>query len=125
MGEAGCVSWLFHKRSLIVVPKDKMGEDQLMELALNAGADDLKDEGDNWSILSPPEAHEAVLQAVQKAGITPAVQEVTMIPQTQVKLEGKQAQAMLRMSEAFEEHEDVQNVYANFDIEEDEMEAVG
>ena len=125
MGEAGCVSWLFHKRSLIVVPKEKMGEDQLMELALNAGADDLKDEGDNWSILSPPEAHEAVLQAVQKAGITPAVQEVTMIPQTQVKLEGKQAQAMLRMTEAFEEHEDVQNVYANFDIEEDEMEAVG
>jgi YebC/PmpR family DNA-binding regulatory protein len=125
LGEAGCVAWLFHKRSLIVVPKEKMGEDQLMELALNAGADDLKDEGENWSILSPPEAHEAVLQAVQKAGITPAVQEVTMIPQTQVKLEGKQAQAMLRMTEAFEEHEDVQNVYANFDIEEHEMEAVG
>ena len=125
MGEAGCVAWLFHKRSLIVVPKEKMGEDQLMELALNAGADDLKDEGENWSIVSPPEAHEAVLQAVQKAGITPAVQEVTMIPQTQVKLEGKQAQAMLRMTEAFEEHEDVQNVYANFDIEEHEMEAVG
>ncbi len=125
LGEAGCVAWLFHKRSLIVVPKEKMGEDQLMELALNAGADDLKDEGENWSILSPPEAHEAVLQAVQQAGITPAVQEVTMIPQTQVKLEGKQAQAMLRMTEAFEEHEDVQNVYANFDIEEHEMEAVG
>jgi YebC/PmpR family DNA-binding regulatory protein len=125
LGEAGCVAWLFHKRSLIVVPKEKMGEDQLMELALNAGADDLKDEGENWFILSPPDAHEAVLQALQQAGITPAVQEVTMIPQTQVKLEGKQAQAMLRMTEAFEEHEDVQNVYANFDIEEHEMEAVG
>ena len=124
MGEAGCVAWLFHKKSLIVVPKEKAGEDQLMELALNAGADDLEDEGDNWSVLSPPEAHEAVLQALQQAGIQPVHQEVTMIPQTQVKLEGKQAQAMLRMAEAFEEHEDVQNVYANFDIEEKEMEAL-
>jgi len=125
MGEAGCVAWMFHKKSLIVVPKSKATEDQLMEIALNAGADDLKDEGENWSVLSAPEAHEAVLAAIQQAGIEPAVQEIAMIPQNQVKLEGKQAQAMLRMAEALEEHDDVQNVHANFDIEEKELEAVG
>jgi YebC/PmpR family DNA-binding regulatory protein len=124
MAESGSVSYLFSKRSLIVVPKDKASEDQLMELALSSGAEDLKDEGENWSVLSTPETHESVLAALHQAGIQPAVQEITMIPQTQVKLEGKQAQAMLRMADAFEEHEDVQNVYANFDIEE-ELEAVG
>jgi YebC/PmpR family DNA-binding regulatory protein len=125
MGEAGCVAWMFRKRSLIVVPKEKAGEDQLMELALAAGVEDLRDEGENWSVISGPEAHEAVLAALHQAGIAPTVQEVTMIPQSQVKLEGKQAQAMLRMTEALEDHDDVQNVYANFDIEERELEAVG
>ncbi len=124
LGENGCVAWIFSKRSLIVVPKGKASEDQLMELALAAGAEDLRDEGDNWSILSAPDAHEAVLAALKQKGIEPAVSEVTMIPQTQVKLVGKMAQAMLRMSEALEEHEDVQNVYANFDIEEKEIEAL-
>jgi len=125
LGENGCVSWMFHKKSLIVVPKEKAGEDQLMELALNAGADDLKDEGDNWSVLSAPDAHEAVLAALQQAGIAPSLHEVSMIPNTHVKLEGNPAKAMLRMAEALEDHDDVQNVYANFDIEEKEMEAVG
>ena len=124
LGEVGCVSWMFSKRSLIVVPKDKASEDQLMEIALTAGADDLRDEGENWSVLSSPEAHETVLAALRQAGIEPTLQEVTMIPQSQVKLEGKQAQAMLKMSEALEDHDDVQNVYANFDIEEKEMEAL-
>jgi YebC/PmpR family DNA-binding regulatory protein len=124
LGESGCVSWMFSKRSLIVVPKEKATEDQLMDIALSAGAEDLRDEGENWSILSAPESHEAVLAALKQKGIEPVVSEITMIPQSQVKLEGKQAQAMLRLSEALEEHEDVQNVYANFDIEEKEMEAL-
>jgi len=124
LGENGCVSWMFSKRSLIVLPKEKAGEDQLMEIALAAGADDLRDEGENWSVLSAPDAHEAVLAALKQNGIEPVVAEVTMVPQNHVKLEGKHAQAMLRMSEALEEHEDVQNVYANFDIEEKEMEAL-
>ena len=123
-GETGCVSWMFSKRSLIVVPKEKATEDQLMEIALSAGADDLRDEGENWSILSPPEAHETVLAALKQNGLEPAVNEVTMIPQTQVKLEGKLAQAMLKLNEALEEHDDVQNVYANFDMEEKELEAL-
>ena len=124
MAEAGSVSYLFAKRSLIVVPKEKASEDQLMELALSAGADDLRDEGENWSVLSAPENHETVLAALQQARIEPTVHEVTMIPQTQVRLEGKTAQAMLKMADALEDHDDVQNVYANFDIEE-ELEAVG
>jgi|SRR5579884_532763 YebC/PmpR family DNA-binding regulatory protein len=124
LGENGCVSWMFSKRSLIVVPKDKVAEDQLMEIALSAGAEDLRDDGDSWSILSAPESHEAVMEALKQNGIETTVSEITMVPQTHVKLEGKQAQAMLKMSEALEDHEDVQNVYANFDIEEKEMEAL-
>ncbi len=124
LGENGCVSWIFTKRSVIVVPKEKVGEDQLMEIVLAAGADDLRDEGESWSVLSAPDAHETVLAALKQNGIEPALAEVTMDPQTHVKLEGKHAQAMLKMSEALEEHEDVQHVYANFDIEEKEMEAL-
>jgi len=124
LGENGCVSWIFSKRSVNVVPKEKATEDQLMEIALAAGADDLRDDGDSWAVLSAPDAHEAVLAALKKNGIEPALSEVTMVPQNQVKLEGKQAAAMLKMSEALEDHEDVQNVYANFDIEEKEMEAL-
>jgi YebC/PmpR family DNA-binding regulatory protein len=118
LGETGCVSWMFSKRSLIVVPKERASEDTLMEIALAKGADDLRDEDANWSVLSPPEAHDAVLNAIKQAGIEPALAEVTMIPQTQVRLEGKAAEAMLRMNEAIEEHDDVQNIYANFDIDE-------
>jgi len=124
LGENGCVSWMFSKRSLNVVPKEKASEDQLMEIALSAGADDLRDDGDSWAVLSAPEAHEPVVDALKKNGIDPTLSEITMVPQNQVKLEGKQAQAMLKMSEALEDHEDVQNVYANFDIEEKEMEAL-
>ncbi len=121
LGESGSVSWMFSKRSLIVIAKEKATEDRLMEIALSAGAEDLRDEDANWSLLSPPDAHETVLAALKQEGIEPALSEISMIPQTQVKLEGKQAQAVLRMSEAIEEHEDVQNVYANFDIEDKEL----
>ncbi len=121
---SGSVAWMFHKRSLVVVPKAKASEDRLMEIALAAGADDLRDEDENWSVLSPPEAHEAVLEALKQAGIEPSASEVTLIPQNQVKLEGKQAEAMLKMAEAIEEHDDVQNVHANFDIDASVMEAL-
>ena len=124
LGEAGCVSWMFSKRSLIVIPKLKASEDRLMEIALSAGAEDLRDEGENWSVLSSPEAHEDVQKALREAAIEPAVSEISMIPQSQIRIEGKQAQAMLKMAEALEEHDDVQNVYANFDVEEKELEAL-
>jgi YebC/PmpR family DNA-binding regulatory protein len=124
LGEPGCAIRMFTKNSLIVVPKEKATEEQLMEIALSAGADDLRDEGENWSVVSPPEAHDTVLEAIKSAGIEPAVAEVTMIPQMQVHLEGKNAQAMLKMNDALEEHDDVQNVYANFDIDDEVLQAV-
>ena len=95
-----------------------------MNIVLDAGADDLRDDGDQWEVISPPEAHEAVLEALEKAGIPTESAEVAMLPKNLVKLEGKNAGAMLRLSEALEEHDDVQNVYSNFDIDEKELEAL-
>ncbi len=124
LGEAGCVAWMFSKRSLIVFPKGKASEDQLFDIVVPAGADDIRDEGENWAIESPPDAHETVLAALKKNGIEPTVHEVSMIPQTHVHLDGRQAEAMIKMAEALEEHDDVQNLHANFDIEEKQLEAL-
>ena len=124
LGEQGSVAWMFERKSQIIVPLEKAGEDQLMSIVLDAGADDLRNEGDNWTVLSPPEAHEAVLQALTKAGIETSSAEIAMVPKNLMKLEGKNAGAMLRLSEALEEHDDVQNVYSNFDVDESEMEAL-
>jgi len=95
-----------------------------MNIVLDAGADDLRDEGDQWEIISPPEAHEAVLEALHKANLPTESAEVAMLPKNLVHLEGKNAGAMLRLSEALEDHDDVQSVYSNFDIDEKELEAL-
>jgi YebC/PmpR family DNA-binding regulatory protein len=124
LGEHGSVSWMFERKSQIIVDKEKAGEDQLMSLALDAGAEDLRDGGDTWEVISAPEAHEAVLNAIQAAGIPSMSAEIGMIPKNLMKLEGKNAQAMLRLSDALEEHDDVQNVYSNFDVDEKEIEAM-
>ena len=124
MAEAGAVSWMFHKKGDIVVPKSAAKEDDLMGIVLEAGADDLRDDGDNWEVLSEPSAYEAVLEAVKKAGITPASSSVTMIPQNYIKLEGTAAGTMIRLMEALEEHDDVQNVHSNFDIDQKVLEEV-
>jgi YebC/PmpR family DNA-binding regulatory protein len=124
LGEHGSVSWMFERKSQIIVDKEKAGEDQLMTLALDAGAEDLRDGGDTWEVISAPEAHEAVLNAIQAAGIPSMSAEIGMIPKNLMKLEGKNAQAMLRLSDALEEHDDVQNVYSNFDVDEKEIEAM-
>jgi transcriptional/translational regulatory protein YebC/TACO1 len=124
LGELGSVAWMFERKSSIVVEKDKAGEDQLMTIALDAGAEDLRDNGDQWEVISAPEAHEAVLNAIQAAGIPTVSAEIGMLPKNLMKLEGKNAQAMLRLSEALEEHDDVQNVYSNFDVDEKELEAL-
>jgi YebC/PmpR family DNA-binding regulatory protein len=125
LGEVGSVAWMFERKSQILIEGDKANEDQLMNLVLEAGADDLRNDGGNWEVLSAPELHETVLEAIHKAGIETASAEVAMIPKNLIKLEGKNASAMLRMSEALEEHDDVQNVYSNFDIDEKELEAAG
>ncbi|PYT13444.1 MAG: YebC/PmpR family DNA-binding transcriptional regulator [Acidobacteria bacterium] len=124
LAEQGSVSWMFERKSHIIVEGDKASEDKLMDLVLEAGADDLRNDGGNWEIISAPELHEKVLDAVHKAGIPTASAEIGMIPKNLIKLEGKNASSMLKLSEILEEHDDVQNVYSNFDIDEKEMEAL-
>jgi transcriptional/translational regulatory protein YebC/TACO1 len=128
LGEQGSVAWMFERKSQILIEGDKATEDQLMAVALEAGADDLRDDGvkdgGNWEVVSPPEAHDAVLAAIQKAGLPTVSAEIGMLPKNLMKLEGKNASGMLRLSEALEEHDDVQNVYSNFDVDEKEMEAL-
>jgi YebC/PmpR family DNA-binding regulatory protein len=124
LGEQGSVAWMFERKSQISVSQEKAGEDQLMGIVLDAGADDLRDDGGSWLVVSPPEAHEGVLGALQKAAIETESAEIGMIPKNSIRLEGKNAGAMLRLSEALEEHDDVQNVYSNFDVDEREMEAL-
>ena len=124
LGEQGSVSWMFERKSQILVDGEKATEDQLMGILLDAGADDIRDDGGAWEILSPPEAHEAVLAALEKAGIPNESAEIAMVPKNTVKLEGKNANAMLKLYDILEEHDDVQNVYGNYEVDEAEVEAL-
>jgi YebC/PmpR family DNA-binding regulatory protein len=124
LGEHGCVAWMFTKRGYIVVPKDKADEETLLNLATEAGADDLREDDGNWELLSPPAAFQQVVDHLKAANVIPTLAEVSMVPQSSVRLTGKSAQQMLRLMEELEDHEDVQHVYANFDIEEAEMHAL-
>lgn len=124
MGEQGSVAWMFERKSQIVIEKEKASEEKLMNLVLEAGADDLRDEDVNWEVISDPNLHDAVLKAIQDAGIETVSAEIAMIPKNLVKVEGKNAAAMIRLNDALEDHDDVQNVYSNFDIDEKELEAI-
>jgi len=124
MGQEGSVSWMFERKSQIFVPADKAGEDQLMAIILDAGADDMRLEGERWEVLAPPEAHEAVLKALETNGMPHEDAAIAFVPKNLIRLEGKNASSMLKLSEALEEHEDVQSVVSNFDIDEKEMEAL-
>jgi YebC/PmpR family DNA-binding regulatory protein len=117
------VAWMFHKKGYIVVEKTKADEEKLMAAVLDAGADDLQDDDDNWEVFTTPAAFEAVHEAVKKLGIEPATAKVSMIPQNYVKLEGKPAQQMVKLMSDLDDHDDVQNVSSNFDISEKEIEA--
>ncbi|GFO56011.1 putative transcriptional regulatory protein [Geomonas sp. Red276] len=121
MGEAGCVSWLFDKKGLLVFGKE-VDFDKLFEASIEAGADDVVDEEEQYEVLTEPSAFNDVKSALEAAGFKPLSAEVTMIPQTMVKLEGKQAENMLKLMDRLEDNDDVQNVYANFDISAEEME---
>ncbi len=124
LAEAGAVGWMFHRKGEIVVPKEQANEDKMLSLVLDAGAEDLRDDGSAWEVVTPPEAFEPVRDALVKAGITPASATIAMVPQNYVKLTGAPAQQMLKLVEALEEHDDVQQVFANFDIDEKEIQAV-
>jgi YebC/PmpR family DNA-binding regulatory protein len=126
LAAANAVAWMFAKKGYIVIDKSKapvIDEDKLMATVLDAGADDLQDDDGNWEVFSTPDVFPAVNEAVKQLGIEPATAQVSMIPQNYVKLEGKPAQQMVKLMEALEEHDDVQHVWSNFDIEEKEIEA--
>ncbi|MGH9632126.1 MAG: YebC/PmpR family DNA-binding transcriptional regulator [Bryobacteraceae bacterium] len=124
LGEQGSVAWMFDRKGQILIEKDKAQEDDLMALVLEAGADDLRGDEENWEVLTAPENFAAVQEAIEKAGIPTISATLAMIPKNTVKLEGKNASAILRMTELLEEHDDVQSVFSNFDIDEKEMEAL-
>lgn len=121
MGESGSVGWMFDKKGYIVVDKAAKSEDELFEIAIEAGADDMQDEGDVFEIFTTPENFESVNEAVKKAGIEPQVAEVSMVPQNYIALAGVDAKTMMKLVDSLEDNDDVQKVYANFDIDESEM----
>jgi YebC/PmpR family DNA-binding regulatory protein len=124
MGAEGSVAWMFERKSQIFVPGEKATEDQLMNLVLDAGADDLRNDGDRWEVLSDPANHESVMKALETAGIPTEDTGLAWIPKNLVKVEGKNAAGMLRLTETLEDHDDVQSVFSNFDIDEKELEAM-
>jgi len=122
MGEQGSVAWMFERKSQIIIEKEAATEDQLMNLILEAGGDDLQDAGDSWEVLSAPENHEPMMAALAAAKIPTVQAEIAMVPKNLMKLEGKNAAGMMRLLDVLEDHDDVQNVYSNFDTDEADME---
>ncbi len=123
LGGAGSVSYMFKPRGYIAIAKEKVTEEKLMDLALEAGADDIVGEGEIWEVYSTPNGYEAVLAAIKKAGIEPEESQIGKYAENIITLEGTKAQQMLKLVEALEDNDDVQNVWANFDVSEKEMEA--
>lgn len=121
LGESGCVAWMFTKHGVLTFDKD-VGEEKLMEVCLEAGAEDIKDEADMFTVITDPSSFETVKTACEKSGLSPIEAQVTMVPQNTVKLEGNDAEKMLKLMEALEDHDDIQNVSANFDIDDKLME---
>src|SRR5437667_9566318 len=125
MDSAGAVAYMFHKKGDIIIPKSAATADDLSNIIIEAnGEDEPIDDGENWEILTAPSAYEGMLEALKKAGIEPASSSVSMIPDSYIKLEGSQATTMIRLMEALEEHDDVQNVHSNFDIDQKLLEEV-
>ena len=122
LGETGSVKFMFHKKGLIAVEKSAATEEQLMDIVIEHGGEDLNDEGDTWEIITEPGSHEAVANAIKAAGIPTVASEITMLASTYTKLDGNHAAQMIRLLEALEELDDVQNVYSNFDMDAEQME---
>jgi YebC/PmpR family DNA-binding regulatory protein len=121
LGESGCVAWMFDRKGYITLDASQITEDDLLEVILEAGGDDVRGDGEVYEIYTAPEAFEEVRSALEKRGLTIGVAEITMMPQSNVKLEGKQAEQVLRFMDALDDHEDVRKAYANFDISEEVM----
>jgi YebC/PmpR family DNA-binding regulatory protein len=124
LAETGAVGWMFSRKGQIVVSKEQAGEDKMLSIVLDAGAEDLRDDGSEWEVLTPPDAFENVRDALNKAGVKPESAEIAWVPQNYIKLTGSPAQQMLKLVETLEEHDDIQHVFANFDIDEKELAAM-
>jgi YebC/PmpR family DNA-binding regulatory protein len=124
LGEPGCVSWIFDKKGLIALEKDKVDEEKLYDRAIEAGAEDVREEESEFEVITAPSDFETVRQAMENAGLPYSVAEISMVPKNTVKLEGKKAQQMLNLMQGLEDHDDVSNVYANFDISDEVLEAM-
>jgi len=124
LGEAGCVAWMFDRRGYITVPAEGVDEDELLMAALDSGAEDMQREEDVFEVFTGPDDVQAVREALEAAGFQVGSAEVSMVPQNTVEVTGKDARQVLRLVESLEDHDDVQNVYANFDIPDDELEAL-
>jgi YebC/PmpR family DNA-binding regulatory protein len=123
MGEQNCVGWMFDAKGLIVISKEAVSEEKLMEVALDAGAEDIEDEEDTFQVVTDPGSFQEVKDALEQAGVKMVSAKLDKIPQNTVRVEGKDAAQVLKLAEALEEHDDVQNVYANFDIDPDSIPA--
>ena len=121
LGEAGCVGWMFHKKGQILVDLKTVDEDKLMAIVLDAGAEDMQTGEGEFEVITTPENFEKVKKAIDDNKIPATFAEVTMVPQSYIKLTGHKAQQMLHLMEVLEDHDDVQKVYANFDIPEEEL----
>ncbi|MCB1023232.1 MAG: YebC/PmpR family DNA-binding transcriptional regulator [Acidobacteria bacterium] len=119
LGEAGSVAWMFDRKGYFVIDKEQRSEEELFEIAIEAGAEDLRDDDENFEIFTQQDVFEDVKEALEKASVESQVAEISMIPQNFIKLEGTDAEQMLKLYEAIDDHDDVQNVYANFDIDQE------
>jgi len=125
LGQDGCVAWMFERKGYVVVEKDGADEDTVMEAAIEAGAEDIRDGTDAWEITTAPDQFEKVVEAVKAAGIQPAMAEIQMAPKSTVRVEGEEAvRKILKFLDALEDHDDVQHVWANYDIDDEVVEAV-
>jgi YebC/PmpR family DNA-binding regulatory protein len=125
LGENGCVAWMFQTRGLLAVEAEKVDEERLIEVAIEAGADDVNQEGDSFEILSDPADFEGLRKALEDGGIPLSLAEITKIPQSTVRLEGKEAERMLKLLSALEDNDDVNAVHANYDIDDEIIERIG
>ena len=124
LGEPGCVAWMFEKKGLIISEKEKVDEEKVLELALDAGAEDVREDETGIEVITEPADFEVVKKAFDEAEVTYTLAEISMIPQNTINLEGKKAEQMLNLMEAFEDNDDISHVYANFDIPDEVMEAL-
>ena len=123
LGTSNSVAWMFDKQGYIVVEKTGVDEETLMSVAIDAGADDFQEEGDTWEVVSAPEVYDQVLEAVTTTGVVPVSAQLAMLPKNHIKIEGKQAQQLLKLMDLLEDQDDVQHVWSNFDIDIKEIEA--